>query len=160
MSSFDEYVRARGSGLLRFAYLLCQDRHLAEDLTQEALARCHRSWKRVSNAGDPDAYVRKAVLRQFLSWRRRKSAMEKITADMTAHERSLDDGSASRAERSVLWTRLAALPRKQRAALVMRFYLDLDYAAISALMGCAESTARVHVHKGLATLRTTDLAHV
>lgn len=85
MSSFDEYVRARGSGLLRFAYLMCQDAHLAEDLTREALARCHRAWRRVSAAGDPDAYVRKAVLRQFLSWRRRKSAMEKITGDMTVH---------------------------------------------------------------------------
>ncbi|MEV0650749.1 SigE family RNA polymerase sigma factor [Phytomonospora sp. NPDC050363] len=155
MNSFDDYVRARGGALLRFAYLLSGDAHLAEDIVQEALARCHRPWERISANGDPEAYVRKAVLRQFLSWRRRLSFGERATADMTVHAPSAADGSQALAERDTLWRLLAGLSRKQRAVLVLRFYEDLAYAQIADLLGIRESTVRVHAHKGLSELRVS-----
>lgn len=153
MNTFDDYVRARGASLLRFGYLLSADAHLAEDLVQEALARCHRSWRRINAAGDPDAYVRKAVLRQFLSWRRRLSFGERATADITVHARTAADRSENIADREVLWRALAGLSRMQRAVLVLRFYEDLAYAQIATLLGVKESTVRVHAHKGLSALR-------
>ncbi|GIG66836.1 SigE family RNA polymerase sigma factor [Phytomonospora endophytica] len=155
MNSFDDYVRARGTALLRFGYLLGGDAHLAEDLVQEALARCHRSWPRISAAGDPDAYVRKAVLRQFLSWRRRFSFGERVTADMTPHAAATADRSEAVADREVLWRLLAGLSRMQRAVLVLRFYEDLAYAQIADLLDVGESTVRVHAHKGLSALRVS-----
>ena len=155
MNSFDDYVRARGTALLRFGYLLSADAHLAEDLVQEALARCHRSWRRISAQGDPDAYVRKAVLRQFLSWRRRLGFGERATADMTVHAGSAADRSENIADREVLWRLLAGLSRMQRAVLVLRFYEDLAYAQIAELLGVRESTVRVHAHKGLSVLRVS-----
>jgi DNA-directed RNA polymerase specialized sigma24 family protein len=45
------------------------------------------------------------------------------------------------------------LPRQQRVALVLRFYEDLSFAQIAAVLDCAEPTARSHVHRGLAGLR-------
>ena len=60
--AFEDYVSARGGRLLRFAYLLCGDPHLGEDLVQEALARTHRRWERIE-AEEPDAYVRAAIVR-------------------------------------------------------------------------------------------------
>ena len=71
--SFDSYVAAEGAALLRFAHVLTGDHHLAEDLVQEALVKAHRRWSRIDR---PGAYVKKAVLRQYLSWRRRRSSGE------------------------------------------------------------------------------------
>jgi DNA-directed RNA polymerase specialized sigma24 family protein len=67
----DEYVAVRGRALLRTAYMLCGDRYLAEDLVQEVPARVHRRSKR-QDIEHLDAYLRAAVVRQFLSWRRRR----------------------------------------------------------------------------------------
>jgi DNA-directed RNA polymerase specialized sigma24 family protein len=74
--SFEEYVAARGDALLRFAYVLTGRRHLAEDLVQEVLARIHPRWRRMTHVEQPDAYLRTAIVRQFLSWRRRLASRE------------------------------------------------------------------------------------
>jgi DNA-directed RNA polymerase specialized sigma24 family protein len=73
---FDEYVRTRTPALLRSAYLLTGDQHLAEDLVQTALIRTHLAWRRVGSAaagGNPDAYTRKVMYHlQVARWRRRR----------------------------------------------------------------------------------------
>jgi DNA-directed RNA polymerase specialized sigma24 family protein len=74
--AFTEYVSARGATLLRFAYVLCGDRHLAEDLVQSVLARIYRRWRQVEAAESPDAYVRRSIVHEYLSWRRRLSSRE------------------------------------------------------------------------------------
>ena len=70
LSDFDEFVVARGAALLRTAYLLTGDRHLAEDLVQAALAKTYRHWKRV-RGGSPEAYVRQVMVRENITWWRR-----------------------------------------------------------------------------------------
>ena len=64
--TFDDYVAGRGPALLRLAFLLCTDRHLAEDLTQDTLLRAHRRWKRLSALDHPDAYVGRVRSRMLL----------------------------------------------------------------------------------------------
>jgi hypothetical protein len=64
--SFDDYVAARSATLLRFAYLLCGDRHLAEDLVQEVLIRAHRRWSAIE-AGNPGAYLKRALVHANIS---------------------------------------------------------------------------------------------
>ena len=152
-ASFEEYVIARGARLLRFAYVLCGDRHLAEDLVQEALARSHRRWSRIE-AAQPDAYLRSAIVRAHLSWRRRRSSGERVLGELPDRTDGADftDRGAIRDE---LWTLLATLTRAQRAVLVLRFFEDLDDRRIAEVLGCAESTVRVHAARGLAALRTT-----
>ncbi|ADD44787.1 SigE family RNA polymerase sigma factor [Stackebrandtia nassauensis] len=152
MENFDDYVRARGDALMRFAYLLCGDRHRAEDFVQEALIRCHRRWRAIERDGDPEPYVRKAVLRQFLSWRRRKVASEHV-ADEMAKTASGTDTAQAIAERDAMWRVLATLPRRQRAVLVLRYYEDLPDAQVAELLGCSAATVRVHVSRALAKLR-------
>src|SRR5262249_13583411 len=78
-STFDEYVATRSGRLLRFAYLLCGDPHLAEDLVQEVLIAAHRRWRAIED-GNPDAYLRSALVRRHLSWRRRRASSEIATA--------------------------------------------------------------------------------
>ena len=81
-STFDDFVQGRGRALLRFAYVLSGDADLAEDLVQEVLARMYRRWDRVTAMHHAEAYVRAAIVRQFLSWRRRRSAREAILAEV------------------------------------------------------------------------------
>jgi DNA-directed RNA polymerase specialized sigma24 family protein len=80
MDDFEEFVAGRSLALTRFAYVLSGDRHLAEDLVQEVLARLHRRWPRVAAGGQPDAYVRRAIVRELLSWRRRRASGERPMA--------------------------------------------------------------------------------
>ncbi len=148
---FEDYVVARAGRLLRFAYLICGDRHLAEDLVQDVLSRVHRSWHRIE-AENPDAYLRSALVRAHLSWRRRRSSGELALANLPQRvDRA--DFAAAQADRDEVWTLLATLPRAQRTVLVLRYFEDLDHRAIAEVLGCAESTVRVHASRGLATLR-------
>lgn len=150
--SFDEYVIARGPGLLRFAYLLTGDSHLGEDLVQEVLATAYRRWARIERLDQADAYVRKAVVNQFLSWRRRRSNTETTVREFP-ESADAHDHAALVAERDAIWTLLAGLPRRQRAVLVLRFYEDLADAQIASVLGCSEGTVRAHASRGLARLR-------
>jgi RNA polymerase sigma-70 factor (sigma-E family) len=151
--TFEEYVAARGDALLRFAYLLCADRHLAEDLVQEVLARIHDRWYRLTHVEQPDAYLRKAIVRQFLSWRRRRASREISLDRLPDRAGAAPDGAARHAARDEMWRLLADLPRKQRAVLVLRFYEDLPDHEIADALGCRPATVRVHASRGLARLR-------
>jgi RNA polymerase sigma-70 factor (sigma-E family) len=152
MISFDDFVTARGPALLRFAYLLCGDRHLAEDMLQEVLARGYRRWSRIAASGPPEAYLRRAVLHEYLSWRRRRASTEAVVAAVPDRA---DPGQLAEelAARDEMWALLATLPRAQRAVLVLRYYLDLPDTEIADLLGYAVPTVRVNAFRALAKLR-------
>src|SRR5262245_2111709 len=150
--SFEEYVVASSGRLLRFAYLLCGDRHLAEDLVQDVLSRTHRHWHRVE-AENPDGYLRSALVRAHLSWRRRRMSTEKVLAEPPDSGARSADFAQQLAVRDEVWSLLASLPRTQRAVLVLRFYEDLDDRRIAEVLGCAPVTVRVHASRALGTLR-------
>lgn len=150
---FHEYVATRRQPLLRLAYLLTGDAHLAEDVVQTALLRAFRQWRRVSRAGRPDAYVRRMVVNAYVDGRRRRSSTEAPTEPAGLPAVAQHDHAEAQAERSVMWTALATLPRVQRAVLVLRFYEDLDDARIAELLGSTPSTVRSNASRALATLR-------
>jgi RNA polymerase sigma-70 factor (sigma-E family) len=149
---FTEYVEERGAALQRLGYLLAGDAHLGQDLVQTALMKAYRRWSRMR---DPDAYVRRTMVNAHLDWRRLRSSAE-TPAEAGTFERRSDpvvDHSDGVAAQDEMWQALGTLPRKQRAVLVLRFYEDLDDAAIGALLGCAESTVRSQAARALETLR-------
>jgi RNA polymerase sigma-70 factor (sigma-E family) len=152
VEGFDGFVAARGAALLRFAYLMCGDRHTAEDLVQSALAKAYRRWDAVSAAEHPEAYVRRIVVREHLSWRRLRSSGEVVTAEPRGESASASPGSDVDA-RDAAWRLLATLPRQQRAVLVLRFYEDLDDDAVARVLSCSPSTVRSNAARGLAALR-------
>lgn len=146
--SFEHYVTARGAALLRFAYLLCRDQHLAQDLVQEALVKTHLKWSRVDA---PDAYVRRAIVNDFVSFLRRRSTRDVLTDRLP----ELPTDSSGPEDRDAMWRVLAELPRRQRAVLVLRFYEQLPDPEIAQAIGCSEATVRSHASKALATLRAS-----
>jgi RNA polymerase sigma factor (sigma-70 family) len=64
-----------------------------------------------------------------------------------------DDFASDHALREDMWQRLARLPRRQRAVVVLRYYEQLPDPEIADLLGCAQATVRAHAHKALTTLR-------
>jgi RNA polymerase sigma-70 factor (sigma-E family) len=155
---FDDFVTGRGRALLRFAYVLSGDAHLAEDLVQEVLGRLHRRWDRITAMDNAEAYVRTAIVRQFLSWRRRRSAGEAVVAEVP-EPAGLDEPQQRVLARDQMWQLLAGLPRAQRAVLVLRFYCDLADADIAALLDCRETTVRSQAARALARMRTMIGGH-
>jgi RNA polymerase sigma-70 factor (sigma-E family) len=119
--SFDDFVVNRGPALLRFAYLLTGDLHRAEDLVQEVLARVHQRWSRIERAEGAEFYVRTALVRQNISWWRRRSARSERPVAEVPDGTVVDDGEQVLAARDEMWALLATLPRRQRAVLVLRF---------------------------------------
>jgi RNA polymerase sigma-70 factor (sigma-E family) len=150
---FDDFVTGRSASLLRFAYLLTGDRHLAEDLTQEALVRAHRRWHAITGQDGPEPYVRQVILRQYLSWRRRRASTERPVAEPPDAPAGADLADRV-ADADEMWTALSTLPRSQRAVVVLRYYEDLPDAEIARLLGCAQATVRVHAFHALHRLRS------
>jgi RNA polymerase sigma-70 factor (sigma-E family) len=156
-TGFDEWAAARGAALTRFGYLLTNDAHLAQDLTQEALARVHLRWQRLASEGNPDAYARKVMVNQLTSWRRRRSFSERATDEIDPAAATVQfDQTAT--DRQALWELIQDLPTRQRAVVVLRYYEDLDDTAIGRILGCAPSTVRVHLRRALKALRTHPIA--
>ena len=150
-ATFDAWATARVAGLLRFAYLVIGSQHAAEDAVQDALTSACAKWGSVSRTRDPDAYVRRMIVNAHVSgWRRtRRESPVELVRD-TPVESVADHVTTADA----VWRVCQALPRQQRAAVVLRFYEDLEYAEIAAILGVAEPTVRSHVHRALAALRT------
>jgi RNA polymerase sigma-70 factor (sigma-E family) len=149
---FEEYVAARGPALLRLAFVLTRDEHLAEDLVQTALTDTFRHWRKVSRLEHPDAYVRRILVNAHLAWARRRSSGERPTGDDPVLAPSADhaDGVVSRDEFRRL---LDGLAPRARTVLVLRFYADLDDVMIAELLDLSPSTVRSTASRALAALR-------
>jgi RNA polymerase sigma-70 factor (sigma-E family) len=152
-SSFDDFVDERLDGLLRYASVLTCDAELAQDVVQEVLLRAQQKWRRIGPMGAPTAYVKRMILNEYLSLRRRRAVHEAASAALVRDE-VVDDPSGSYNEREAMLARIAALPPKQRAAVVLRYYEDRTDGEIAELLGCGASTVRSHLARALAALRT------
>ncbi|MFE6283567.1 SigE family RNA polymerase sigma factor [Streptomyces sp. NPDC057877] len=150
---FQEFVRARWSHLVRTAYLLTGDAHHAEDLTQTALAKAYRSWRRVSRADNPEAYVRRMLVTCNRDRFRKRRIAEALTAEPPERV-GRDDAVSWADERGALLAALAQLPKRQRAVVVLRYWEDLSEAEVAESLGCSPGTVKSQASKGLAKLRT------
>ncbi len=153
---FDDYVVRNQRALKRFATVLSGQTWLADDLVADALGRAFEQWDRIGAVADPHAYVRRMIVNAYLSWRRRLAR----TTPRAEIEPSdyVTDGAQEHAERDAMIRRLAVLPRKQRAAVVLRYYAGMSDADIAAELGCGEVTVRSQISRALATLRLTHAA--
>ena len=145
---FDDFVALRGDRLLRTAYLLTRDHALAEDLLQTALVKAWGSWRRVDH--DHEAYVRRILVNTYSTWWRRKWHGEVPTEALP--ERA-PDGQGTTADRLDLWTALGRLPRRQRAAVVLRYYEGLTETETADVLGCSIGTVKSQTSRALAKLR-------
>ncbi|GAB2861563.1 RNA polymerase sigma factor [Nocardioides pacificus] len=144
---FTEFFAAHAPGLRRTAYVVVRDWHLAEDLTQQAMAKLYAAWSRTREATRL-AYARRIVVNECLSHLRRRPPETSVATlfDGPAHaepaESPLDLGQA-----------LALLPARQRAIIALRFLDDLSVHEVGGVLGIAEGTVKSQTSRALDTLR-------
>jgi RNA polymerase sigma-70 factor (sigma-E family) len=149
--SFELFVETRLAGLLRLASVLAGDRGTAEDVVQEVLFRASKQWSMIATRQSPDAYVRRMVVNEYLSWRRKWSRVVPM-ADLV-DDRRVPDHAARHADHDDLARRLDQLPARQRSVLVLRYYEGLTDDTIAQILGCSTGTVRSHASRALAALR-------
>jgi RNA polymerase sigma-70 factor (sigma-E family) len=150
-SEFSSYMAARQPSLLRTAYLLTGDRHTAEDLVQTALAKLYLSWDKVRRQESVDGYVRRILVNEHNSlWRRPWKKRETTTSELPEQAAPTTRGGRDDA----LWELVQTLPRKQRAAVVLRYYEELSEAETAEVLGVSVGTVKSQTSRALAALRT------
>ena len=149
---FSAYVRARSTALLRTAYLLTGNRCDAEDLLQTALAKVYLAWPRIKDKEAVEGYVRRTLVNTHTSrWRLRRLAeypTEVLPETPTAH-----DPFAAHDLQDALWRALSRLTPRQRATVVLRYYLDLSEAETAQILGVSVGTVKSTMHHSLGKLR-------
>jgi RNA polymerase sigma-70 factor (sigma-E family) len=149
--TFDEFTRVRLAPLLRFATMLCIDAGLAEDLVQEVLIKAHGRWEQLEALDHPDAYVRRMIVNEFVSWRRKWARI--IPVSSVELPAQVPDHADAHAERDALFRRLVRLPARQRAVIVLRYYGGLTDAEIAQELDCAVGTVRSIASRAVSALR-------
>jgi RNA polymerase sigma-70 factor (sigma-E family) len=139
--------------LVRVALLVTGDLPTAKDVTQDAFASVYLRWKKLRNADDALAYLRRAVVSNALSVLRHRAVAARNAELDERHEPSAGHEALIQLESSALAAALRKLSARQRAAVVLRYYGDLSEAEIATAMGISEGTAKSHTSRGMAALR-------
>ena len=143
--SFDAFFRREYAPMVALAAAVSGSTEAAEDVAQEAMLRARRHWERVRAYDRPGTWVRRVTINLAISSRRRLAAEAKARLawwerrEPAEHPEPLDPE---------LLGALRALPPHQRAAVSLHYLEDRSTAEIADLLGCSESTARVHLHRG------------
>jgi RNA polymerase sigma-70 factor (sigma-E family) len=148
---FAEFVGARWGSLYRLAYLLAASPTGAEDLLQTTLEKAYMNWGRIGRMEYAEAYVRRMLANTMISGRRRAWTREQPSDQLP--EAWGDSEDMPVLDRSLLWPLICALPERQRAVIVLRYYEDLSEAQIADVLGCAPGTVKSQASAAMAALR-------
>ncbi|PUA80879.1 SigE family RNA polymerase sigma factor [Nocardioides currus] len=146
---FTEFVQASWPALYRTAHLLLGDRELAEDLAQTALAKTYAAWSRIEDRSAAPAYARRTLVNTASSWFRKKGWRNELPTETMPDPGYVLDPST----RPAVIDALGALPPRQRAVVVLRFYDDLSVAETAEVLGCSTGTVKSQTFEAFAKLR-------
>jgi RNA polymerase sigma-70 factor (sigma-E family) len=147
---FLEFFAAEFWPLRRVGFLLTGSWDQAEELAQEAMARTYAVWPRVRRYQRPAAYARKVLVNRHRSVLRRAVVEARHLLTSPPQDHHVPDFGG---DDLVLWQALQQLSSRQRAGVVLRYYLDLPEAEVARLLGVPLGTVKSLVHRGLARLR-------
>ena len=151
---YERFCLQELEGLTRFAAALTGSRQAAHDLLADSLIQVQVHWEQVEAADSPLAYVRRIVMNQFLSDKRSWAVRHVgLTRSGIVVQNVVSDRTAVVDDRDELERLLGKLPKQQRAAIVLRYYLDLPDDRICDLLRCTAATVRSHISQALIKLR-------
>ena len=148
---FADFVAAENAALLRFAWALTGNWSTAEDLVQTALVAAWPRWSSVRGQ-DPAPYVRRILVTTCLRWQRRRWRGEISTPDLPRSAAARDDFGSWHNRDAVMGV-LLRLPPRQRAVIVVSYFLDLSEKDAAVILGCSTGTIKRQKHAALARLR-------
>ncbi len=151
--TFEEFAARHLAGMQRFAAVLTGDEIRGDDLVQEVLVRAHLRWRRIASLDRPESYVRKMIVNEFLSSRRRNWWLVPAGSGLEVDQRVTLDHAAGHADRQALLAELSRLPARQRAVLVLRYYEGFSDRGIAEVLGVSPGTVRGYASRALAALR-------
>lgn len=152
-AEYADFVRARGTALLRTAHLLAATPAQAEDLLQISLTKTYLAWTRLRDPAAAEAYTRRVLANTSISWWRQKlNRLERPTEVLP--DRGVEHPAADLAERAAMMDALRRISPQQRAVLVLRYYEDMSEAQIAATLGLSTGSVKSHASRGLARLRS------
>ena len=149
VEDFEEFVTAALPELLRFGVVLTGDRHRADDLVQTALVKTMRRWSAIDR-GQPMAYVRRVMVTTQLTWWRRARRETGMPEGLDVVDPRSTDAYD---DQHVLAAALRALPPRQRAVIVLRYYAGYSEAEIAETLGCSPGTVKSQASKAMHTMR-------
>ena len=147
--------RAHGVGLIRLAVVMLGDRPAAEDVVQEAFCGLYRRWDHLDDPGNALRYLRSSVLNGCRSVLRNRGRLYLRLGQEPGRPDSVESAESTALvgeEHRAVLAALRRLPDRQRAALVLRFYLELSEAEIAQAMGISQGTVKSTVSRALAAL--------
>lgn len=158
-SGFEDFFRVEYPRLVALLVAVTGSRPVAEELAQEALLRAHVRWDRIVRYDKPGAWVRRVALNLASHDRRRRrteqSAVDRLGRQRPSEPYAYADGAAAGDD---FWALVRRLPPRQAAAVALHHLEDRPVAEVAAILGCAEGTAKAHLHRGRAALaRMLDL---
>ena len=133
--------------------LYCGDAAIAEELAQEALALAFRDWKKVSRLDNPEGWVYRTAFNVTHSHFRRRAAERRANERAGGQKKAPVEISDAAADAIALRSAVARLPRRQRTAVVLRFFADFSVAEVARLMDCPDGTVKTLTRKALSVLR-------
>ena len=149
---FESWAADRLSALLGAARAMCGDRGTAEDVVQDVLAKVYTQWDRIEALDAPDAYVRRMLVNEVTSWRRKWA---RVVPHPEPSLPPVADPTSDLARLDELLAEIRRLPARQRVVIALRYFADLSDDEIAADIGCAPATVRVHASRALAALRVS-----
>lgn len=157
--TFEEFVRACTHRLFGAACLLASgDRARAEDLVAETLARVYLAWPRLRH-GDAYGYARRTLVNLHTDWWRGRLRRREVITDHPPDRAGAGDPAGEVARRDGVTRSLARLTRRERAVVVLRYFLDLTEQQTAAELGISVGTVKSANARALAKLRVApDLA--
>jgi RNA polymerase sigma-70 factor (sigma-E family) len=150
---FAELFRASWPRLFRLAYAVSGDRVAAEDDLQNAFAKVYAQWGRVQRADHPEAYLRRIVLNEVLGGRRTGFLKRERPHGNVELRGAVASPEGTVVDHDALWSAVRALPPRQRAVVVLRYYEDLSEAEIADALGCSRGTVKSQASAALTALR-------
>jgi len=149
-----DLYQAHAVGFIRLAVIMLGDRPAAEDVVQEAFFGLYRRWTHLADTGKALSYLRSSILNGCRSELRHRIRNERRAAQppSAAATASAEHAALIGEEHHQVLAALRRLPRRQREALVLRFYLDLSQREIAASMGISHGTVKSTTSRALVAL--------
>lgn len=141
-------------GLVRLSVLLVRDQETAEEVVQDSFVAMHGKWRSLEDPQKGLAYLRQTIVNRSRSVLRHRGVQARHVPAALGDHPGADETTLQQERRRAVLDALQQLPQRQREVLALRYYLDLDEAAIADHLGISRGAVKSHASRGAATLRT------